>query len=52
MPTDGKFKYTRNLCRQYPGLFVILLDQSGSMSQPVEGGDALGQVGTQPGGMR
>ena len=41
MPTDGKFKYTRNLCRQYPGLFVILLDQSGSMSQPVEGGDAF-----------
>ncbi len=38
MQLDGKFKYTRNLCRQYPGLFVILLDQSGSMSQTVEGG--------------
>lgn len=31
--------YTRRLSRQYPGLFVILLDQSGSMSEKVEGED-------------
>ena len=29
-------KYTRSLSRHYPGLFVILLDQSGSMSEAVE----------------
>ena len=28
--------YTQRLCRQYPGLFVVLLDQSASMSQEVE----------------
>ena len=29
--------YTRRLSRQYPGLFIILLDQSGSMGEPVAG---------------
>lgn len=29
-------KYTRRLTRRYPGLFVILLDQSGSMIEVVE----------------
>ncbi|HEX6798454.1 MAG TPA: hypothetical protein VF116_12160 [Ktedonobacterales bacterium] len=31
--------YSRRLSRQYPGLFVVLLDQSGSMGEPVEGED-------------
>lgn len=30
-------QYTERLSRQYPGLFVVLLDQSGSMEKPVEG---------------
>lgn len=29
--------YTRRFSRRYPGLFIILLDQSGSMGQIVEG---------------
>src|SRR5437588_11319319 len=28
--------YTRHFTRRYPGLFIILLDQSGSMSEQVE----------------
>jgi hypothetical protein len=32
--------YTRRLSRQYPGMFVVLLDQSGSMSEPVMGTNA------------
>src|SRR6266702_1460160 len=28
-------QYTQRICRQYPGLFVILLDQSSSMEDPV-----------------
>jgi hypothetical protein len=31
--------YARRLTRQYPGLFVILLDQSASMSEEVEGAE-------------
>ncbi len=31
-----QFTYTQRLCRQYPGLIVILLDQSKSMSDEVE----------------
>ncbi len=29
--------YTREISRQYPGLFVILLDQSASMHEKVQG---------------
>lgn len=29
--------YTQHFSRMYPGLFVILLDQSGSMAEPVDG---------------
>lgn len=29
--------YTRRFSRRYPGLFIILLDQSGSMGEPVQG---------------
>lgn len=32
--------YTRHFSRRYPGLFIILLDQSGSMSEKVEGRDS------------
>ena len=29
--------YTQTICRQYPGLFIILLDQSASMEEKVMG---------------
>jgi hypothetical protein len=32
-----KLLYTQALSRQYPGLFVILLDQSSSMAAPIKG---------------
>lgn len=38
-----KSAYTRDLTRQYPGLFVILLDQSASMAEPATG-YAMGQT--------
>jgi hypothetical protein len=33
----SRAEYDRELSRQYPGLFVILLDQSASMEQQIEG---------------
>ncbi len=34
---EAQAQYTERLSRQRPGLFVVLLDQSGSMQEPVEG---------------
>src|SRR5690348_14280289 len=36
MSTQEQY-YTRRFTRRHPGLFIILLDQSGSMSENVEG---------------
>ena len=37
MYMNAYVQYTRRFTRRYPGLFVILLDQSGSMAEEVQG---------------
>ena len=34
---EAQAQYTERLSRQRPGLFVVLLDQSGSMQEQVDG---------------